>query len=346
MKYIIWLTIILLIIFRYFLIKPKFVNGDKVRITSTIYSDPINYEKSQYIKLSSLKIYLPLFPEINYGDKIIVEGVVKNGTLENSKIINVGEGSFLSNYRQSIIKFYKSTLPQPEGGLLSGIIIGSKGALSNDFYNDTKKLGIAHIVVASGTNITFVVSFLFSLFSKYLERRKVIYFCILGIILYLFVSGFEAPLIRASIMVLTLFLVQNSGRVVNTLRILFLTGGLMLIINPFWIIDLGFILSFVSTFSLIVFSKRIEKFFNKWPSFLKESLSTTISAQIGVGPILFVTFGYFNIFSVLVNALILWTIPFIMVLGTLGAVFKLKIFLYICYPFLWWITHTVKLFLF
>jgi hypothetical protein len=77
MKYGIWIVIILLIFIRYLAVRPTYHNGDKVRITSTVYSDPIHYEKSQYVKLAGLKVYLPLFPEIYYGDKMVVEGVMK-----------------------------------------------------------------------------------------------------------------------------------------------------------------------------------------------------------------------------------------------------------------------------
>ena len=56
------------------------------------------------------------------------------------------------------------------------------------------------------------------------------------------------------------------------------------------------------------------------PEILKEGLSTSLAAQIGVAPILFVTFGQFNILSPLINALVLWTVPYIMILGSVGGV--------------------------
>jgi hypothetical protein len=166
MKYVLPGLLILLIIFRYFTTRPVYTNGQTVRITSAVLSDPIKYSTSQYLRLAGLKVYLPVVPEISYGDKIIVEGVVNDGKLENPKLITpkltrVGKDkTFLSGFRNSIISFYQKILPEPMGGLLGGIVIGAKGALSADFYNQTKFVGVAHVVVASGTNITFVVSFL------------------------------------------------------------------------------------------------------------------------------------------------------------------------------------------
>ncbi len=357
MKYVLPGLLILLIIFRYFTTRPVYTNGQTVRITSPVLSDPIKYSTSQYLRLAGLKVYLPLIPEISYGDKIIVEGIINNGKLENPKLINGGKIStskldktFLSGFRNSIISFYQKILPEPMSGLLGGIVIGAKGSLSPDFYNQTKLTGVAHVVVASGTNVTFVVSFLMGVTTLILSRRKAIFFVIFGIISYLFISGFDAPLVRAAIMASILFLSQETGRLISAWRILILTAALMLVYNPDWILDIGFILSFVSTMSLMLFEKRIRTWLSKVPEVLKEGLSTSLAAQIGVGPILFVTFGQFNILSPVINALILWTVPYLMILGAIGGVTGLifpflgKMILWVCYPLLWWFVHIVTLF--
>lgn len=150
-------------------------------------TDPINYLTFQYLRLAGLKVYLPLFPQIYYGDKIIVEGKVISGKLENPKLVGkVNQVSILSAYRNSIISFYQKVLPEPEGELLGGIVLGSKGALTSDFYNQTKLVGVAYVVVASGTNVTFVVSFLMGVLILILSRREAIPFVVFGIILILF----------------------------------------------------------------------------------------------------------------------------------------------------------------
>jgi len=147
-----------------------------------------------------------------------------------------------------------------------------------------------------------------------------------------------------------LFLGQEKGRMVSSWRIFFLTAALMLIYNPDWIGDIGFILSFVSTGSLMLFEKRIREKFAKVPEVLKEGFSTSLAAQIGVAPILFVTFGQFNIWSPLINALVLWTVPYIMILGSIGGAMGLiipflgKFTLLMSYPFLWWFMEIVQIF--
>lgn len=351
MKYLIFPLLILLIAARVFMERPVFKNGDFVRITASVLSDPVRYPSSQFLKVAGLKMHLPLFPGVSYGDRIVVEGVVKDGKLEKPELIKIGSGkTILSGVRNSIISFYQSSLPEPEAGLLAGIVIGAKGALSLDFYDKTKFVGVAHVVVASGTNVTFVASFLMGVFTLFWPRRKAIGFVIVGIVLYLFISGFDAPLIRAALMSSVLFLSQETGRLASSWRVLLLTAGMMLVYNPWWIFDIGFILSFVSTASLMAFEARIRRFLKIVPEILKEGLSTSLAAQIGVAPILFVTFGQFNIWSPVVNALVLWTVPYLMVLGSVGGVLGSALpgvgrtVLYLAYPMLWWFVKVVSVF--
>ncbi len=350
-RYFIYFLLILLVIIRYFSERPIYKNGDKVRITATVMTDPINYEKSQYLKLAGLKIYVPQFPEISYGDKVVVEGTVNNDVLEKPVVVNITQTTQItSRVRNKIINFYQQTLPDPYSGLIAGITLGSKGTLTNDFWEKVKKVGVAHVVVASGTNITFVTSFLIVFLSSFMPRRRMIPLVIFGIILYLFISGFDAPLIRAAIMASVTFMAQETGRVVSSWRALTLSALIMLLIKPEWVNDLGFLLSFVATASLILFERRIRESLKYIPEFLKESLSTSLAAQIGVTPILFVTFGSFNILSPLVNVLVLWTIPLIMILGAVGGIIGIfipllgKLVLYIGFPIYWWFAYVVNLF--
>ncbi len=350
MRYLIWLLLTLLIIFRFFTTRPVYKDGDKVRITAVIYSDPVRYPSSQYTKIAGLKVYLPSVPTLSYGDKVVVEGTVNGDRLEKPKLVSVGSGGPIPNFRNKIIDFYLNSLPQPEAGLLAGIVLGAKGGLTADFYNMTKITGVAHVVVASGTNVTFVVSFLSSILFIFLSRRRAILFVILGIILYLFMSGFEAPLVRAAIMAGLTFVAQETGRISSAWRVFFLTAGLMLIYSPDWVVDIGFLLSFTSTGAILLFQKRIDRYLVKVPAFFRKDLSTTLSAQIGVTPILFVTFGQFNIWSPLINILVLWTVPLLMVIGPVGGLIGLitesggRLMLYLGYPLLWWFVKVVTVF--
>jgi competence protein ComEC len=235
-------------------------------------------------------------------------------------------------------------------GLIAGITLGSKGTLASDFWQQIKNTGIVYMISASGIKVTFLVSFLMGVLTFFLPRKKAIIIVIIAIIMYLFISGFGASPVRAAVMAFLAFFGQETGRLVSSWRILFLTAGIMLAVQPDWLTDIGFALSFVSIASIMLFNKRIERLLKFIPEVLKESLSISLSAQIGLSPILFVTFGQFNIWSPLINVLVLWTVPFVMILGSLGGVVGLmwpflgRFILLVSYPLLWWFCKIVSVF--
>jgi competence protein ComEC len=266
-------------------------------------------------------------------------------------LVSVSEsGSIFPKIRNRILNFYGRNFPQPDASLIAGITLGAKTSLPKDFWDSLIKTGTAHIVVASGMIVTFVAGFLMAVLVLFFKRKIAIPVCLAGIWFYSALSGFDAPIVRAAIMGSVAFSAQELGRLLNAYKALFLTGLIMLIIVPQWLTDIGFILSFVATLSLMVFEKKIEKFVKFLPGFFKEGLATSLAAQIGVAPILFVTFGQFNVFSPVINALVLWTIPPIMIIGAvsgiLGVIFEPlgRFILYLAYPLTSWFIWIVIMF--
>lgn len=350
-QYISFLFLIFLIFLRFYSTRPIFKNGDFVKITSKVYSEPIVYDRQQYLTLQGLKVYLPKIPEITYGDRVVITGTVNNKKLQDPKIqkLETNSRGFLLNLRLKLISFYKQSLPEPYSSLVAGIVIGSKN-MPESFWNRLKATGTAHVVVASGTNVTMTAGFLIGLLTLFLKRRVAIWITLVGILGYVVISGFDAPIIRAGIMGSILLFSQEKGRVVNSWRILIYSGVIMLLIKPQWISDLGFILSFVATIFLMLLQKKIDISLKIIPAFFREGLSTSLAAQVGVAPIIFATFGQFNILSPLINALILWTIPYIMVMGAVGGITGLivpflgRLILFILFPLLWYFTKIISIF--
>jgi competence protein ComEC len=146
------------------------------------------------------------------------------------------------------------------------------------------------------------------------------------------------------------FSAQALGRLNDAWRGLFLSALIMLIFRPEWIGDLGFILSFVATASLMLFEKRIRKRVKFLPDVIRQDFSTSLAAQIGVAPIIYVTFGQFNILSPVINALVLWTIAPITIIGMVGGIVSLlsiplgKLILLLSFPLTSWFVFVVQLF--
>ena len=204
-------------------------------------------------------------------------------------------------------------LPVNEAGLLSGIVLGSKKALSADLYQALKQTGTLHIVVASGMNVVMLAGFLMGVLALFFKRKIALIPLVVLIWFYALITGFDPPIVRASIMASLTYLAQELGRPALTPRILFLTALLMLMINPTLISNISFQLSFASTAGLIFIQPIIKKSKNR--IFQNESFSTTFAAQIATLPIVILNFGQYNFLSPLVNFLVLWTVPYLLSLS-------------------------------
>lgn len=128
----------------------------------------------------------------------------------------------------------------------------------------------------------------------------------------------------------------------------------MVFINPLYVFDLGFQLSFAATAGILLVYPKIKalKFTRslfKLPLFGDE-LAVTLAAQSLTVPIMVFSLGWFNPLSPLVNALVLWTIPYVMGIGAIGGVLGLanqelgRIFCLPAWPLLTYFVEAVKLF--
>lgn len=321
MKYSFWLLLFLVLVVRLVTSKPNFVNGNFLKVSGILYTEPNISGGGLSFNVSGLKVFSKGDKEIHYGDFVILHGEYKDGSLINAVIDDIKySDNFFSKVRKRLISFYEGNLPSPASSLVSGITIGAKSNISRNFNNKLKKAGVSHVIVASGMNITLFAGFILSLLLMIISRKKALVLTIIVIWFYTLISGFEAPIIRASIMASIAFTGEIFGRLRNTMHLMILTGFLMLFIFPYWLTDVGFLLSFASTASLILFEKHVGSLISFVPSIIKEDLSTSIAAQIGSGPILFYFFGQFNILSPLINAAVLWTVPLIMIIGGVSGV--------------------------
>jgi len=334
-----YLVLLLVIIARILLSQNAFENGNLIKISGRVYSEPNYYEYAQVINLRGVRAKLPPYPEISLGDKIIIQGEVKDNYIKNADLISFSKSDFIIyKIRRKLLDFYQHGLPSPHSGLVAGVVLGSKAGVSQQFYESLKQSGTLHIVVASGMNVTLVAGFLLESLVLFINRRRAVVVAILGIWIYVALAGFDAPLVRAAIMGSIAFSALKLGRAYLAWRGLLISAFIMLMLNPSYLSNLGFILSFTATASLMLFESQISRLIHFVPHIFREGLSTSLAAQIGVAPILYYSFGEFNLLSPLINALLLWTIPYITIIGVLAGLTGLillpigKLILLVIYP--------------
>ncbi len=279
------------------------------------------------------------FPEYHYGDVLKISGTLEKPYPENyyfkkgirGQIRNPEKIEFVESRGNIIVKgIYKvgdafenslnKILAEPYAALQAGIILGVKRNIPDSLMSDFNRTGTTHIIAVSGYNVTIIIMFL----SYFLMRfsRKISFFgSLLGIIIFVILTGAVASVLRAGILLILVLFAKFVGRRPYYPILILLVAAVMILFNPYALKnDISFQLSFLAFSGLIWLSPKIEKLplISKSPDLIKKAFSETMGAQIGVLPILLFNFGILSIVAPLANILILPTIPTSMLLGFLG----------------------------
>lgn len=236
--------------------------------------------------------------------------------------------------RQNLDQRIAKLFPSPQAELLSGILLGNKKSLPGELKLALRDSSTLHIVVVSGQNLTLLAGLFLSL-SGLLKRRTAIFLSIAAVIFYTVLTGAQIPVLRAAIMALLSFTGELFGRQRSGLYILILTAGGMLLVNPAWLTDLSFELSFLATFGVIAVAPVVEKKLNFLPPFIKQDIAISVGAELMIMPIIIQNFHQLSIVGIFANLLVGWTMPFVMIFGVLalvlGPVFSLITNIFLTY---------------
>jgi len=251
----------------------------------------------------------------------------------------------------SLITYY---LPEPQASLLNGIVFGVPFRADYQFYQQLKAVGIVHIVVLSGMNITMLAAIIATL-TRQLGKKISVALTIATIVLFILFVGPQPPIIRAGFMGVLSLIGIIYGRKSIALYSLCLSAIFIAIFWPQWLTTISFQLSYAATLGLIIFGSRsttnsVDKHPSGLIAYLKDELRTSLSAQALTVPLIFYYFRQISFISPVTNVLVAWLIAPLMILGLLTAILG-KIFwfmgvipAYMSYILLTWIVWVVKIF--
>ncbi len=211
-----------------------------------------------------------------------------------------------NNVRNKIIETANKILPNYTQGLLVGILIGEKTKIPENIIENFSISSLSHILATSGTHISYIILGITYLLLKSKIPKRTSYFLInLILIFFMFIVGFTASVVRASIMGILLI----SGKIVHRKPDVLTSMAISLIItlsyNPFSIQDIGLELSYLGTLGIVILNRPIKNYIiNKLPKIPKqiiEIVSVTVSAQILIIPILILKFNTVSLTFILSN---------------------------------------------
>lgn len=253
--------------------------------------------------------------------------------------------------REMLEKSLAAVVPEPENGLLAGIVFGGSGRLSKETRDNFARVGLSHIVAVSGQNVALVGEYLLlGLIGIGLWRQQAFWVVLVMIWIFVMATGMEASAVRAGIMGTLGFVGLHTGRLVRGEWLIVMAAAGMLMVNPLLLrYDVGFQLSFLATVALVCMlgmrrNTSTETFFGS----MKDILLATVVIEIVTIPLLLKTFGFVSVVALVANVLVLLFIPMAMgltfITSVAGLVFPayINVFGWLAYGIGWWIIEVAK----
>lgn len=262
-----------------------------------------------------------LFSKRTYylAKKIFASGYILN---PDDIIISEKKG-FVNPYyfalksRQAIAKSIRLLLPEKVSAVARGMLLGDKYDIDETISAEFRNLGISHLLAVSGLHMSVITaSILYILKNLKLNKKISAIVASVGAFLFMAITGFSPSVIRAGIMSIIYLLSSVLMRKSDSINSLGFSLLIILLLNPFAVMDIGLLLSFFATLGILLFTRKFEqKFFYFLPHFLSSAFAVTLAASILTFPFIALSFKTFSIISFVANICIV--LPSLVIIPTI-----------------------------
>ncbi len=255
--------------------------------------------------------------DFDYGKYLLVEHirsvcyqplVIKKINEQENKNILIKINRALIKARQKFKTIIDTNLSLPASGLLNAMLLNYRREITPELSLAFNKTGLTHIIAISGLNITLIATMLFELFVALgVKRKKVFWLAMLILTIYVLMIGAPASAARALIMSGIFLYALSSGRLSFAFNALMLAAVILLLINPYALIyDIGFQLSFLAVWGLMLFYEKISDWLKFFPDKfqIRSLLTMTLAAQILTLPVIIYYFGRVSLIAPVANILV------------------------------------------
>lgn len=291
----------------------------KVYVTAPLLSVKGLFPSTQVTVIG--KLYQPL-PPLNPGGFDFASYLQREGIFSGLSAKSVAlqkEGNswqkFLFSLRLRMIQTHVRYLDVPWGNLVSSMVIGSRAVdLDLDLQNSFRLAGLAHTLAASGFHVSLLLGTVL-FFCQSLSPRQRLIIGIISLVIYATITGFYPSILRSSLMGIAGLIAIVNDRSVKSCTSLLLVAVILLLINPLWIWDIGFQLSFMATLGLIVSLPPIVKKLDYLPPTIANLVAVPLAATIWTLPLVCYHFNHIPPYGILTNIL---ATPLVIIITLVG----------------------------
>ena len=219
---------------------------------------------------------------------------------------------FLTQRGILLDRMYDSGVDGDAYAVVAAMALGDKSALTHELRDTYSVSGASHVLALSGLHLGIIYCMLWLLLPH--RRWPAVSQTIILIVMWLYVLlvGMPVSVVRSAVMLTVYGLLSISHRNKMSVNALAFTAIVMLMWNPEWLFDIGFQLSFMAVLAILLFVPVFEDVFSA--KYLQEHrlvryvwglVAVSVSAQIGVAPLLAYYFGRLSTYFLLTNFIVL-----------------------------------------
>ena len=234
---------------------------------------------------------------------------------------------------ERIRDFVRTTLNEnmdvDSGAVAVGLVIGDKAFMDDSLSGAYKRTGVAHIFAVSGLHVGFVAGiFAFAVRKLRLKSSVTLVATVIPILFYAWICGFSPSVVRAAIMIFAGMLLNAIGAKGDMLSSVSFAMLVVLALNPFYLFDGGFQMSFAAVAGMILLGDRVwqwtQRIRGKRLRAVVQAYGMTLCASLGVTLPVIYHYHRVSLMGLLINPLlsplISLLLPAYIVLLLVGAV--------------------------
>lgn len=220
----------------------------------------------------------------------------------------VGFRPKLSRLRMKLVGLLRDFgLSDDELGVMSAMTMGYSDILSDEIRHAYSSAGAMHILAVSGLHVGIIYGIIVFLLS-FIKNDKLNWLKVLITItliwLYALFTGLSPSVSRASLMFSLMSLGKLQKNSPGSLNAVFASMFILLVINPYNLVNIGFQLSYSAVIGIIILQPRLYAFFevkNKFLDWIWSLTTVSVAAQLATMPLCFYYFHQFSNYFLLTN---------------------------------------------
>ena len=186
-------------------------------------------------------------------------------------------------------------LSKETSGLCLGMLIGETSGIEENMQENFRDSNLSHILAVSGANVSYIIVSITYIFNKMCLRKRLSkIISIILLILFMLLTGCTSSVNRACIMAILMLIAELLYRKSDVYNNLAISALILLIINPYSLLDIGFQLSYMGTIGIVFLHDKIGNFIkinNKIVKYFFEMIVVTTCANLAIIPIMMFHFN-------------------------------------------------------